>query len=238
MATSKLTASLHTAESAETSSGESEPIDLKRRSLADLVLSVVAVTGVVSLALQSSPDENVWRTEPSIGALAVGQKSIQLVKLQRYVKLAWTVGVGASATFSLGGSFHNVYAYISDMDASTVPKKAVGGGSELTHFLTIQQASDMVDAELCGSAVPPILDWGASITLRACQVLAHLMASKKGYNPEGPDAIILENYKDAMKWLGKASSGRRKSPDLVDSTPEKFEGAGLVISGTRREVEF
>lgn len=229
MATSKLAASLHDS-GAETASGIGETVDIGARSGAELVVGVIAVTGTLAFDLQTSRDEELWtavHTESDITSPKLFE--YPLVGLSRFNRIVWTLT--GTSTFYAESDFHNIYATFKDVRSLAL---AADSSFEDDPELIIA-ASDLVDTELCMGATPPIVDWGASVKLRAAQVLAYLAASKRGIGADGADEILRLNYTDALTWLGKAGTGKRKNPDMQDATPETHESAGYVISSPRRE---
>jgi len=59
--------------------------------------------------------------------------------------------------------------------------------------------------------------------INVCLTVYHIMM-RRGFNPEGPDALYKENYLECMGMLGEIRDGRLPLPDIVDSTPTVDEG--------------
>lgn len=67
----------------------------------------------------------------------------------------------------------------------------------------------------------------ALVRINVCLSVYQIMM-RRGFNPEGPDALYKENYLSCMEMLGEIRDGRLPLPDIVDNTPGVNEGTALV----------
>ena len=63
--------------------------------------------------------------------------------------------------------------------------------------------------------------------VNVCLATYHILC-RRGYNPEGPDRLYQDNYRDCMKMLEAIASGELTVPGIVDDTPTVRESAPLV----------
>lgn len=69
--------------------------------------------------------------------------------------------------------------------------------------------------------------------INVCLATYHILC-RRGYNPEGPDRLYQDNYRDCMEMLKAISSGELSVPGIVDDTPDVNESAPLVTTMRNR----
>ncbi|HEV8246073.1 MAG TPA: phage protein Gp36 family protein, partial [Polyangiaceae bacterium] len=139
-----------------------------------------------------------------------------------------------SFTFSVAGEAHVLYATPSQVKAVSIVPVALSSLSTEQQLDACLAATGECDDYLNSSYVMPITAWGSSL-VKHCGSLAVLqMMDARGWQPEGPDLRIVDNRDQAMTYLNRIAAGRLKPPDIVDSTPEVFEGGCFVVSGAPR----
>lgn len=71
--------------------------------------------------------------------------------------------------------------------------------------------------------------WPVSLRIRVCWIAAYLLLVPKGFNPDGPDQLLVKNYDRALAWLEDVAAGRVLLADPVDP-PTPVTIAGPAVS--------
>ena len=74
----------------------------------------------------------------------------------------------------------------------------------------------------------------ALIRINVCLATYHILC-RRGFNPEGPDAMYQENFTMCMDMLEKVSDGRLTIPGIEDGTPNESDGAPQVATFVTRD---
>jgi phage gp36-like protein len=101
----------------------------------------------------------------------------------------------------------------------------------------IEHALDAASSEALGyiksSYVLPLQSWDFDLRMHVAAIAVYILVfGARGGDPEG-DPIIPERRNAAIDWLKGVAAGRI-SPEIVDSTPETFEGGAFVVSSPNR----
>lgn len=115
------------------------------------------------------------------------------------------------------------YATTADL-ANTVAAAALAHPSTGTSAQNAQllKASEDIDSYLRDQFELPLLEWGADIVQRCCDIAAYRLVCLRGFNPEA-DGHFQSNSKMAVDWLRDVASGK-VVPDVVDSSPGASPG--------------
>lgn len=230
-----LAITLH-ADATETVSGANAAIDIGAlRTCVKATLTVSAMTGSLSVALETSATPTgPWLRVGAFVALTV-PKSVDCVfaDCRRYVRIAWsfTNTITPTATFSVSGEAHQLYASLRDIDVQGLSKQAIGSipnEEKAEHALA---ATGEAEGYLAGGYALPLVAWSPELRRQVAQIAVYSIMCKRGFQPQGTDELIVKNRDDAISWLSKINRGNLKPPGIVDSTPEVEESAVVVVSG-------
>jgi phage gp36-like protein len=197
----------------EVAAGAGAGVDIDTRTAVKLALYVSAVSGALTVYVDTSPDNTIWRTLGSFAVVSAAPavEELSFDRCERYVRVRWTLGT--SATFSLKGEAHQLFATRGDL-ASELPSAALASVStNVIASALIRGSCDVEDA--LGTRYPlPITKVSVSVKQRAAQIAAFLILKHKGFEGAGIDELVVKSYDDARKWLS----------DVRDS---KLEPAGI-----------
>lgn len=205
-----------------TATGVGETLDVGTlRSAAKLSIRVSSVTGTRSaleLLVESSDDQANWRKAWSSQGNINGIE-LHVGQLGRYVRAAWTFGVGVTAaTFSIFGEAHQVFATKADLFAGDIPKEAFGSCDDDWVYKALISASCDAEDALAASNALPLTRWPSSLTQRVTAIATFLVMKRRGFQPEGADELIVKAHDDAQKWLKDVAAGRIRPPGLAPAT--------------------
>ena len=232
-----LAISLHDS-AVETASGVGPVVDIGApRSCVRVCLDVTDASGAgasVVAALESSRTGTggIWRT---FGTVAPGADPVTFAFADRFVRTRWTIsGSSPSLTFSLSGEAHTLYATPKDIARLALPTKATQNIDAAVLADACLAASDEADGALSGSFCLPLVAWGTDLRQHVSNIASLAVMRHRGFQPGGPDDLIVKASDDARVWLNRISQGRIKPPGIIDSTPQIFEGGAIVVSNIRR----
>lgn len=236
--------SLHAAGS-EAASSSGTAVDIGARTTVDLVLDVTAVTGSLTVVVETSEDGTSGWTEVTphdadgadvefAAATAAGVQRITFPDCKRYVRAAWTIVTGP-ATFSLTGA--SVLTYCSPADVADL---ALNGP------WLARAASDKVDKAtraatgqinsaytVRGLDLPPTA-WGDD-TRDCCAVISSIsVLSSEGIKPQEQDEWLWNRYQLCLEWLDKVAKGERTPDMFIDATPDVPTGGLSVYTNAKR----
>jgi hypothetical protein len=117
-----------------------------------------------------------------------------------------------------------------------VPEAAISRFSPEQRLESCIGVSVEADGYIGSAKTLPLVSWGEDLALHCARMCAALLAMERGADPlaNGPDASIFAGQSNALKWLDRLANGRLSPPDMVDSTPETFDGGSVVVSSTKR----
>ncbi|MGZ3456344.1 MAG: phage protein Gp36 family protein [Polyangiales bacterium] len=126
------------------------------------------------------------------------------------------------------------YSDASDLARLGLKKLATAGLSAADVDAALIAASEIADGYLRAQYKLPLVSWGADLRRHVAMIAAWDILSARGFNGDAPgNEIFLERYEQAIAWLKDVSRGL-VSPNVVDSTPPKRDGAPRVSTATRR----
>lgn len=80
----------------------------------------------------------------------------------------------------------------------------------------------------------PLLAWGEDLKEAVCAIAAWTLLCVRGFNPtNAADLSVEKRHDDAWAWLRDIGRGNAELVDVVDSTPDRYEGGPLTASETR-----
>lgn len=223
---------------AETAGGDGVAIDVGTlRNTAQLSIAAYAVTGVLAVVIQTSPDSAVWRTVEDVEIKEpLAPTAITLGGLERYLRVTWTVSGGSpSILWSLAGISHVAYIQPSDIIKYAVPPEALKDYEESDLVDACIAVSSDADDYLNGSYEMPISTWGESLRKNCAALAAGLLFRRRGCDPIGPDKLIFGAETTAITWFTRIADGHLKPVDIIDTTDDAFEGGSFVVTNPPRD---
>lgn len=226
---------------AASAGGQSTPVDVGAlRKMAQLKLEVTSVSGTTPkliVTVETGPSSSgPWRSLTGWEATSVHAQERSFGETDRYVRLNWTIDgtAGPSFTFSVAGVAHVLYAAPSQVRLHCLPARTISE-ERIGDFLdSCLAATDEAAGYLNSSYVLPITAWDTDLTKQTSRLALYDFMNQRGWQPEGPDAIIIDAYERALSWFNRIAAGRLKPPGITDSTPETFEGGAVVVSKPSR----
>ena len=222
----------------ESSSGSGDAVDLgELRSAARLALEVTEITGALTVTLETSANgSSGWRSVDSWPvATETGKVERAFVGCSRYVRISWAFGGGGqSAAFAVTGEGHQVYFSESDVTSGAIARGALAEISKHVMAFAILAGSDDIENALASAYTMPIVKWPPSVSQRGAEIAAWVALKQRGTQTDGPDLFVKDAHDQAQSWLNRIAAGRLRPPGIVDSTPETYEGGGVVVSGPLR----
>ena len=221
---------------AETADGQGASVDLgTRRRSVKVKTQVVAIAGGVTFVarLETSPDDTNWRTAWQADVSAVGEVETARI-VDRYVRAAWTAD--GSVTFSMGGDAHTLYCVPADIGDTALPESALQSIDETKLVKACIAATSRADSWVGAAYTLPLVSWGPSLTEQVGLLAAAIVMRRRGVNPETSDVLVFDSERMAIKWFERlgAARGGASPPEIVDSTPDTYEGGSFVESETTR----
>lgn len=229
------------ASTAQSANGQSTAVDVGAlRKMARLKLEVTAVSGTadpkLNLTVETGPSSSgPWRSLTGWNVSGIHAQERSFGETDRWVRLNWTItGTTPSFTFSVAGTAHVLYATPSQVKTHSLPARAIQE-DQIGYFLdSCLGATDEAEGYLNSAFVLPLTAWGTDLTKQVSRLATYDFMNQRGWQPEGPDAIIIDARDQALSWLNRIAAGRLKPPGIVDSTPEVHEGGAYVVSGATR----
>jgi phage gp36-like protein len=216
--------------------------DLVPRSAARLEIAVTAFSDVERLRLaveHAAAEAGPWLELDFLDVTQTDDYQLSVGDSKRWLRLSWQlVGPGdtPSVTFSVAGEAHQVYLGPKDLKSAI----RVVALEEITTLAARADAciavSDEADGYLGGRYVLPMRKWDNALKAMLARMAVKYSMDACGYQPEGPDSIIKDNFNASIAWLKRLQDGKLEPPGMVDSTPETFEGGSVVVSRPRRSV--
>lgn len=230
-----LAISLH-AIGAETESGQGTAVDIGTlRSLAVLRVRATAAVGAPQLIVETSIDGTNWLAEPwTIQVVAALDQDVWIWPVRRYVRARWVIASGESITFDLAGAVHVLYAEPSDIAQFSLPEVAIAKIPIEDRAKACLEATAQAEGYVGGAYTLPLTRWGLDLRSNTARLAGATLLGHRGRVPQGADEAVFLARDNAMSWLKRLADGRLSPPDMIDSTPEVFEGGSVVASQPRR----
>jgi len=234
------------ASGAEAADGTGAAVDIEaHRACVRLRLDVSAITvpdpstDHLTVTVQTAPDETgPWRDIGSFPAqTAIGSSLRQTFgACDRYVRAKWAyAGAAADATFAVYGEAHQLFATPDDVKELAIRSQALDIYDDNALCAFCLRASDKTYSALTASfPETPITAWNRDITGAAADLAAFYALKARGFNPEGPDKPIATAATAADAYLARIAEGVENPANVVDQTPDAFEGGPLIVGDTQR----
>lgn len=223
------------ASGAETTSSSGAPVDIGQlRSCvkATLVVSAISGTGAkLTAVLDTAPaSTGPWLQVGAFATVSVA-RSLDAVfaDCRRWVRLRWAFdGTLPSATFEAAGQGHVLYASLKDIETHGMPKGVISSVPAEERAQHALAATGEAEGYLSGGYTLPLSAWGDELRRQVAQIAVYAIMSRRGFQPQGTDELIVKNRDDAISWMGKIAKGLIKPPGIVDATP--------TVSGSRPRI--
>ncbi len=216
------------ASGAVTTSGSGAAVDIgATRSAARLELQLSAISGTgarltvkVETALSST---GPWRSVATFPTLTVETFSAKMfATCERFVRVSWVVdGTTPSFTFSVAGEAHVLYAVLDDVGRHALPLHTLTSVSTEDKATALLGATDEADSYLAKapSIDLPLTSWSEALTMHVARIAAYGIMLRRGFQPDGPDQLIVKMRDDAIAWLKMVASGDVEAPGGGDPDP-------------------
>lgn len=217
-------------------SGASAALDLGVRHAARLTLDVAAVGGTLSVTVETSRDGILWRLAGAFSAVATaGASWLSVGGLERYARATWSVSASGSATFSVGGDAHQVYASPQDLARYGLPAQALVGIAPSDLVEQLLAASALADGPLSAAGfLLPLLAWGDDLREAVAVIAAEGCLAQRGFSATGDDQTIVDRATRRRTWLSSIGDGGVLSPETKGTPPEVVAASAIVVSLPRR----
>lgn len=115
----------------------------------------------------------------------------------------------------------NVYAKLADLARFGLPPGVLGSFPIGDQEAALVAASSVADDYLSQARDLPLAadSWGLGLTMRVCWIAGYLLLSAKGFNPEGRDKVVVDNYDRAIRWLEMVSQRKLSVVTSADPPP-------------------
>jgi phage gp36-like protein len=220
-------------------SGAADGVEIAAiRSCVKLRLDLTALTAGAKLTVYIDTGASAtgpWRSLGAFPALLVAATKDQtFADCLAFVRARWVLeGATPSATFSVAGAAHVLYAKVGDLDAHGIPAAAIGSASQSVQAECCLAATNEADGYLGGGKTLPLTAWESDLTDAVAQIAVYKIMKRRGFQPQGSDELIVKGRDDAISWLRGVARGDIEPPGLVDSTPEAYEASVSVYSDTQ-----
>lgn len=199
----------------------------------DPLVGVTVPALTVTVQTRETADEP-WRDVSEIEITATGRQQLSAGDLDTYVRAAWAIGTNlATATFAIAGEAHVVYCDPVDIGGKAVPERSIEELSASVRAEACIVVSGVAESYLRGSNIMPLVSWGEDLRSQTAKLAAAELFGGRGADTEGPDGVVFIRSAGAIKWFEGVAAGRIDA-DIVDSTPENFEGGSVVVSQPER----
>jgi phage gp36-like protein len=235
-----LAVELH-ASAAETANGTGAGLDIgATRRAAELTLNVTAAAGTtpqLTVTLETAPTSaGAWKI---VGQFAIKQAAgfqrLTFGDLEQFVRASWKVsGTTPDFTFAVSGEAHVNYCDPSELPFLAILEEAI---EDLTNEHKIEAclaSTGLADSYLGKAYTLPLTGWGRELRRCVGHLIVWDLMVTRGFNPDEYDAQIKVRYDEAIKWLTMISAGELSPPDIVDTTPDLFEGGSFLITEAKR----
>lgn len=199
----------------EASDGQGAAVDIgELRSAVKIALTITALVGTLTVYVETSPDGSTgWRDVGSFDAAsAIGRQRWAFDECDRYVRVRWDVGT--SATFSVHGEAHLLFARAGDLTSGSINAKALESVDSRVLADGLIKASAVAEDELYTSNPAPLTAWPESVTQHCADLAVFFALKHRGFKPGGADELVVKAHDDARRWFRDVALGRIKPPGL------------------------
>lgn len=225
------------ASAAEAASGNGASVDLGvLRSAIGLVLEVTSGAGSLVVSLETGPTATgPWRAQGSFAAVVEpGHAELAFSPVSEFVRAAWVIASGGPFEFDVRGTAHVVYCTPADLASSSLTTKALSATTQDVQARACIDASNEADGYLARRYTLPLTAWPSDLRRKVAAVAGCDVLMQRGFQPQGPDEMIVMAKRDALTWLGRVGSGAVSPPGIADSTPTKRGAAPRLTSAASR----
>jgi phage gp36-like protein len=227
-----LEVTLH-ASGAETSSGSGTPVEVGARQALDAILTVTAADGL-AVSIESGPSSSgPWTAAGEFETVAEGQRKLVVCPVGPWVRVVWDTA--APATFEVKATAHQVYVTPEDLAAMSLPEAATADMDPQIIARACIDVSNEADGYLRRRYSMPLTSGGSELTRKLAHILAYEVLRRRGFQPEGPDELVVVEKNESIKWLAKVGAGT-VSPGIVDSTPLRSGSQARVANRSSSSV--
>lgn len=240
-----LSIELH-ASGVETANGSGAAVDMglvasvSPRSAAKLEIAVTAFADVERVRLvfeHAALEAGPWLELDELDLTQTGDHEHSVGDAKRWLRVSWELfgaGSSPSLTFSVAGKAHQVYVSprslqrvmrVHALEDITTPHARAGACISV---------SSEADGYLGGRYTLPLKQWDDTLTEQCARIAIRYALDACGWQPDGPDGVVEKAFDRAIAWLKRLQDGKLEPPEIVDSTPEVFEGGSVVVSRPRR----
>jgi carbon monoxide dehydrogenase subunit G len=225
---------------AQVASGVGSVVDLGAHTTAELVLDVSAISGTLTVSVESARSEtaSAWIVAGDFGATTATKVELKtFAGLSQYARVRWTLT--GSATFSVLGESVLVYCTPADMKRVIQSRGLVKDqnvsftDADLDGFA--QDAGDEAEGSLGAMFTLPLSAWGRDVRRKVAELAVFYAMEARGFNPEDPGgALYVKMYDSVQKWLGLVRDQKIELQHCVDATPEIEDGGAYVVTSPSR----
>lgn len=206
------------------------------RTCARLTLRVTAFTagGLTLYVDTSSTGSDNWTAIARRAINATGDYPFTVVGLKGYVRARLVVADGSSGIVAgVSGEAHQLYCSPDDLQRFGLPEETIESleRSAEDKADACLAATDEAEGYLATRYTMPLVAWGEALRLHTSKLAVVSFLDKAGWQPSGPDDVIMAAYDRAIAWLKGVSKGTISPPGIVDSSAPT---AGSSVSGGAR----
>ena len=232
-----LAITLH-ASAAVSSAGTGTVVDVGVRTYTELQLDVTAIAGTLAITIESSPTQSSWLALGFFKNITeMGARTLIVPDGHRYLRAKWTIT--GTATFSITGSSHQLYATPADVARVGMAKAALEAIPVADVATACLNASSEAEGYLAAANTLPITSVDAATRQHIARMAVfELFRFRSKAASGGVDPMLEIGRSDALTWLNRVATGKLRPPGLVDATPDTQEVGSAtdlyVISGPPR----
>lgn len=227
---------------AASASGAGDAVDLSEARTVDLDLDVSAISGTLTVILQTATtaagpwtevdparptDDEVFAPKfTAVTSISTQRRTFPDCK--RFVRLSWTLSALGTATFAVTGESIVVYASPADLGRLGLRSAWMDATSSAALDALFRQATDEVDSAIAVYWLPelptaeltdrlPLTSWGDDIRGACCAIVAAAALVVHGVRTDDVDAgTVFDRAAAARAWLDHVAAGRRKPARMVE----------------------
>jgi phage gp36-like protein len=210
--------------------GAGVELDVLHRA-AKVELEIAEAAGEITVTIETAPEAaGPWRRGLEFDPLAQpGTYELCVDGLSRWVRATWVTS--ATVTFAVAGSAHVLYA---DVREISLPGAAIRNLERSALVKAAIDATGEAETYLASAYTLPLVAWPDELRRKIGHLMAYEVMRIRGFQPQGPDEILLLDRDKAITWLNRIANGGLRPPGIVDSTPEEYEPGAVVVSRPRR----
>lgn len=240
-----LSIELH-ASGAETANGSGAAVDMglvasvSPRSAAKLEVAVTAFADVERVRLvfeHAAAEAGPWLELDELDLTQTGDHEHSVGDAKRWLRVSWELfgaGPSPSITFSVAGKAHQVYVSPRGLGQAMRVHALEDITTPTVRAAACISVSSEADGYIGGRYKLPLKQWDETLSAQCARMAIRYALDACGWQPDGPDNVVMLAFAHATAWLKRLQDGKLEPPDIVDSTPEAFEGGSVVLSRPRR----